>query len=902
MHWEYRTLYSRTPRSFLFAVVADVGPGGASRPLAVAYRQHHEKYNSKASWGRVHHMVTDTLALIDILSDPANRAPLEAERALAEDWYRRSPHEPPLRERPSVPDTAQPPFVPWNRRWEPVQQQPPLPWRDDGLSQFPFTATCVLLALLRDDRAADATRPSDIQFQPLSTVFRADRTEYGLVVLDISDLDSGVKYGVVAFSMDYMAEVPSREKYFSWDPVEDPQPEKEPDIVLVSARPRALLSIAQWVANYNAWSGLEDHPSILRLEERPLADAAALDYIWPPELETPAQGSLKGVLSRVLKYFKPSKKDRSTPRSMVGYTIVDEPPKDRSMDNAKYDGSTTRASSVTWLDEPPQTVLVDIDCSIDDLLALTQEPTSPLREKQALTHLEILDQCPEKLRQRLEEVPDRLGPSMISSHVLRVAYSGHSHLNWVAFGSLPPRVIAAAVASDELRGASALSLCVNAHQLAEDGEEGESGLADLAVALAQSTCLKQLSFLQQPVRDHDDVSARFCLQLLRLWERASGGEDWEWLRSKTIHTTSAFLTGLRSRKFLTSFWMMGSRSSLTSGAQVFPMIYLFTFLGPQREDVHIHPARLGYSGYYSMDNTGLTADDFAVRFLGYLRALGPYSDPDKAILRVAFHGAFSSLASVDDDNEQHHRKHDWSPPRRPLSPLPLRSSPDSVGVRPIPAGLFDDDIAPDNPSRVRLGDIQPGSWVVLVDRRDRGCRASDDNIFLQYSFMRIRQSSAETAQEQQSSSVEGVGGLTDFLRETVPGTDIATWEKRVEEVENELISAVTRPSPPSTPSSIDFATGEERANESFRRAAEALAGMSASTPPPDMDRPTWEKQMQEVYRKLALYQPPTNPLSALPESDVSTGEEPVEDVEGQGCIGIRVMDESRAHALLDQLL
>ncbi|KAJ5823926.1 hypothetical protein N7447_006266 [Penicillium robsamsonii] len=197
----HTTLYSRTPRSFLFAVVANVGPGGASRSLAVAYRQHHDKYNSQISWGRVHCMVTDILALTEILSDPANRAPLEAERALAEDWYRRSQgHEAPIHERPSVPDTAQPPFVP---------------------CKFPFTATCVLLALLRDT-CDNRTRPGDVQFQPLSTLFRADYTEYGLVILDISDLDSGVKYGIVTFPMNYMAEVEYRGEIIGWDPVEDP--------------------------------------------------------------------------------------------------------------------------------------------------------------------------------------------------------------------------------------------------------------------------------------------------------------------------------------------------------------------------------------------------------------------------------------------------------------------------------------------------------------------------------------------------------------------------------------------------------------------------------------------------------------------------------------------------------
>lgn len=38
-------------------------------------------------------------------------------------------------------------------------------------------------------------------------MFRGDYAEYGLVVLDISDLDSGVKYGIVGFPVRYMAEV-----------------------------------------------------------------------------------------------------------------------------------------------------------------------------------------------------------------------------------------------------------------------------------------------------------------------------------------------------------------------------------------------------------------------------------------------------------------------------------------------------------------------------------------------------------------------------------------------------------------------------------------------------------------------------------------------------------------------
>ncbi|KAJ5538949.1 hypothetical protein N7513_007281 [Penicillium frequentans] len=67
---------------------------------------------------------------------------------------------------------------------------------------------------------------------------------------------------------------------------------------------------------------------------------------------------------------------------------------------------------------------------------------------------------------------------MFSSQVLRVAYAACQHHNWVVF-NLSPHIITAAITSDELRAASALSICVDQPRFAE------SGLGDLAAALAQ---------------------------------------------------------------------------------------------------------------------------------------------------------------------------------------------------------------------------------------------------------------------------------------------------------------------------------------------------------------------------------------------------------------------------------
>jgi hypothetical protein len=303
-------------------------------------------------------------------------------------------------------------------------------------------------------------------------------------------------------------------------------------------------------------------------------------------------------------------------------------------------------------------------------------------------------------------------------------------------------------------------------------------------------------------------------------KRALGGAgegDVEWLRGKSIYTTCAFSTSLRSREFTT-------RSSTISGAQVFPTIHMFRFVDQQGEDgpgVATDDVR-PYQNYYAMGDALLDAEGFATRFLAYLGSLGSGLDPEKAILHFAHKGSSSS------------------------------SSPGLSSVKPIPAGVFQAQLPPNDPSSVRLGDLQPSIWVVLVDAsadltvvkspyidelppsgelplpgwaiayfeqienpssdppqasQGRSPSLSDDDTvvgvdngpFLHYSFAKIpHHTSADIAPEQQQQQqrpslatgnhpeVVVVGGLTDFLRETAPGTDMATWEKQVEEAEEYL--------------------------------------------------------------------------------------------------------------------
>ncbi|KAK2037862.1 hypothetical protein LZ31DRAFT_570538 [Colletotrichum somersetense] len=197
-HTTRRAIAATCPRSFLFCVVTDVGRPDidtdtdtvACRPLAITYRQGHghaPAHGNHASGQRVRHALDDAARAVAILTHPANRTALEAERARALAWYRQET--PPGRAHAAeveVPDAPQPPFeMQYKGHWRERTgrpDRPELPCRPDPCEY------------------------GDVQEQPLRCVFRADKLEYGLVILDISDLDD-VRYGFVAPAVRYTAEI-----------------------------------------------------------------------------------------------------------------------------------------------------------------------------------------------------------------------------------------------------------------------------------------------------------------------------------------------------------------------------------------------------------------------------------------------------------------------------------------------------------------------------------------------------------------------------------------------------------------------------------------------------------------------------------------------------------------------
>jgi hypothetical protein len=550
---------------------------------------------------------------------------------------------------------------------------------------------------------------------------------------------------------------------------------------------------------------------------------------------------------------------------MAGYTI-DDPPRDESLTQRK-DGSSrdvneksikaekgrsSAASSRSTLVEPPAPIPSGIDRIIDDLLDLTQEPTSTLcaNGERPMVNIELLSQFHERLRERLEEVPHRLGPAIFSSQVLRVAYAACQHLNWGVF-NLSPRVITAAITADALRSASALTLCVDEQVLEE------SYLNDLAAALAQSTSLRQIFLVRRPGRKDNDIPTRLCSQLLELWER----ESKKHLERRIIQSTSAFSSGLRSLESITPPSTIGS-SSTSSGVTAFPMIHIFLFNSKDS-------ASPGDTRHYSLENTLLTAEHFAVRFLAYLRALGPDMEPDKAILRLAYDWGTSVLTPSHDGTS-------YGPTDHVTASSP---APDELGVSPIPIGFFQSNSTAQDKTRVRLGDIPSGSWVVLMDRRDLRQERSDDKALLRYTFIRIPRSSADTEPGEQQQvapgTVEVVGGLIDFLQATVPDIDVPTWETRLDQVKKDVAKAytkMTQPKPKSL-SGLGVKTWLRQIVERYPREAE-----------PDVQDEFLE---QAVVQTHLLMDPAVRGKVEMVERCI---------------IIIRVIDESLAHTFLDRLL
>ncbi|OBT55261.1 hypothetical protein VE04_05182 [Pseudogymnoascus sp. 24MN13] len=198
--------------------------------------------------------------------------------ALARSWYQgRLQH--PLPHPPVVPDEMQPAFS--NEKWKDTRtgmpDRPELEW-SGGIREFPFTSTCLRLALNADRRYF--TRLGDVQEQSLDTVFHLNNVEYGAIVFDVTDLDN-VGYGILSSRVIYSFEGYDFTEDFEQDMygiMDGWRPTNMPAIELEKSRARPLSGTGymRQYGMHNVTSAIE------RLRRYSVIKGAVINYVCPP--------------------------------------------------------------------------------------------------------------------------------------------------------------------------------------------------------------------------------------------------------------------------------------------------------------------------------------------------------------------------------------------------------------------------------------------------------------------------------------------------------------------------------------------------------------------------------------------------------------------------------------------
>ncbi|KAI0870907.1 hypothetical protein GGS24DRAFT_473585 [Hypoxylon argillaceum] len=246
-------LKQHSPESFVIYIVAQIGT--THRPLSVLTICMTDTDSVQAD-----EIIILCRCLSGMLADPSNRMALASELSLAADFY--------LNRQGSRMDS----FVhelPKTSAYEYFAQ----PDRDDpvyrGFPEFPFVSTCLMLA-------GKMSSCCPARLQPLGTRFRDHNPSYGMVVFDISDLDH-LRYGIVAFSVEPMVFVRSREEWMRWDGM-DQELGGERELRVEEHRPRTPLSVHEFAAKSGVT--ITDDASAFNVS---LVEPSAFQLIWPSD-------------------------------------------------------------------------------------------------------------------------------------------------------------------------------------------------------------------------------------------------------------------------------------------------------------------------------------------------------------------------------------------------------------------------------------------------------------------------------------------------------------------------------------------------------------------------------------------------------------------------------------------
>ncbi|KAF2966405.1 hypothetical protein GQX73_g7187 [Xylaria multiplex] len=380
--------------------------------------------------------------IVTIFSDPANHTAIRGELTLADAYYASEG---------TRKDRLVPVELPELTRRNPADPRRFRPWDRSSVVPFPFISALLLQGVAFDPRRGHGApaRP-----EPLTTVYRDTDLEWGMVVVDITDLKR-VCYGIVGFAVAMAKFIPSLEaerRPFHYDARF--HFEEGPLRVMDEVRPRRALSAAEYMEKFNYNSAdycdtSHDSHDIQILDSVPLVDAAALSLVW-----------------------------------------------------ASAESTVARLPNMTV---KPQSLNTQQDQAIKSLIQQTLH--SDDFDISVFNHVRHLPSFKALVQEALQGHRDTLNDTRAIGRLIRIAYTrDDDSLGLELLGNLTPNIVSVAL-DDNLETdetITSLSLCI-------DSIHGTP--AELATALSRASSLKEICLLQDPTRESDALSAQILTTL-----------------------------------------------------------------------------------------------------------------------------------------------------------------------------------------------------------------------------------------------------------------------------------------------------------------------------------------------------------------------------------------------------
>lgn len=560
------------PNSWVFFVVAEIA--GRHRSVAVVSSMGD---NDPSDSLQGYPLTACCRRIITIFADPTNHIAIRAELALAASFYT---------EHGSNSDyggtSVELPELNRRRDLMSIRERQ---WDRTHVPEFPFIATCLVHGVGFDPHTR---RTAPILLEPLGTVYRDDSVEWGMVVIDITHLET-VRYGIVGFTVDMAKFIPSleaeRRTAFSSMGALGPGAFEEGDDLRVveDPRPRRALSAAEYMTKFGYKAPLYESGIVTRamLAQIPLVDVNAMSVVWPlPSTDN------RTLLTLSDPFISPPNSER-TQQSQLTTQLIQR---------------------VIDLNHINESVLTEVR-SIPNFKGL-------LRHHLIRHHSDGLARSPS---------------TQCIGQLVRLAFTHNNHLSLEQLKHFSTDLILVAwnvldrIDNDSNNKLTSVSLCV-------DSVQGTP--AELADIISQLDTLREIYLLQNPTQECDNLSIRLLEELAARPPVLS--------RAKVI-LAGAYSSALRKRLWLPTATSSSNPIAIQSALlAVFPIQHILVRHG--RDLPQSSPDRYIYHSVSLYDGL-LKPQQFASGFLLYLSTLLPddYFNPKAQVF--SFSSCPASLAA-----------------------------------------------------------------------------------------------------------------------------------------------------------------------------------------------------------------------------------------------------------------